>query len=447
MKFRILIIDDESSQRELLKGYLSKQGFETETAGSGEKALELFKETVFDLALVDFKLPGMDGISLISEFREIDPYFQAVMLTAYGTVESAVRGMKAGAFDFITKPVNLNELMEIIHKALEHRNLLQENKLLKEQLKSSYPESIVAESPSMRKVLELVTRIAATDVGVLIIGESGTGKDLIARAVHALSHRQEGSFIPINCAAIPENLLESELFGYEKGAFTGAASRKPGKLELASGGTIFLDEIGDMPPGLQAKLLRFLQDGKFFRLGGCSEIQSDARVIAATNQNLELLIREKRFREDLYFRLKVITLEIPPLRVRRQDILPLGELFLQKFRAKHHKEISGFSVDLRKFMLDYSWPGNVRELENAVERAVVLARTSLLQFTDFVFSAVSGSDKAVTLEELESAHIKKILEQVDGHLIEAADLLGIHRNTLRQKIRKYGLDKGGIKRS
>ncbi|MBN2543446.1 sigma-54-dependent Fis family transcriptional regulator [bacterium] len=439
MKTKILIVDDEKSQRELLGGFLKKKGYETVVAGSAEEGLELFEKDCFNLAILDIKLPGMDGIQLVGCLKELDPDFPAILLTAFGTVESAVRGMKAGAYDYLTKPINLEELLEVITKALKHNELITENKLLKEQLREKYPGEILSESNAMQQVLDTMAKVAPTDVPVLIRGESGTGKELAARTIYALSTRKNEPFIAINCAAIPENLLESEMFGYEKGAFTGATGLKKGKIEIASSGTIFFDEIGDMPPGLQSKLLRFLQDGKFYRLGSTVELQSSARIIAATNQNLEKLISEKAFREDLYFRLKVITIEIPPLRLRKKDIMPLANFFLDKFSRKHHKDIDGFSPELRKFILNYSWPGNVRELENSIERAVVLTQTNLITMDNIGYTEGAGFEKPVTLEEVEKKHIEYVLNQTGWMLNEAADMLGIHRNTMRMKIEKYGL--------
>lgn len=440
MKAKIILIDDETGGRNLLSGFLEKQGCYVDAFPNAEAALKAFVKRGYDIALVDVKLPGMNGIELTSKMLQIDPTLPVVLVTAFGGVDTAVSGMKAGAADYLTKPVDLQELKLIISKQIERRRLEDENKLLREQLDSAFPEEIIAESEQMQEILSTVSRIACADTAVLITGESGVGKELIARTIHNASGRA-GSFVPINCAAIPENLLESELFGAEPGAYTGAKKRMRGKIELADRGTLFLDEIGELPTSLQPKLLRFLQEGSFFRLGGDQEISPDVRVLAATNRDIKKLISDGDMREDLYFRLAVITIEIPPLRERHKDLIALSKRLVDKFAAKHGKRELVLSKKAMDSILRHPWPGNVRELSNTLERAVLLTRSQQIAPEDLQMLKPSNAVKSDRLEEVERAHILNVLEAVDWQMTRAADRLGIHRNTLRNKIKDYNLER------
>lgn len=440
---KILIVDDEAHQRELLQGSIAREGYSVKTASSGEEAVELVKTEGFDVAMVDLKMTGMDGISTLKQIKEVDPDTSVIIMTAYGTVETAVDAMKEGAFDYLTKPLNETEVKLILKREVERRAILAENRLLREELEEKFsPENIVAESQGMKEVLSTVARVAKADATVLIRGESGTGKEVVARAIHSASLRSEGSFVPVSCAALPETLLEAELFGCEKGAFTGADKRRLGRFELANRGTIFLDEIGDIPLSTQVKLLRVLQEKQFERLGGTAPISVDVRIIAATNQDLEAKIREKTFRDDLYYRLNVVSLEIPPLRERREDILPLADHFLKKYSSQTGKRIEGISRESRDALLRYSWPGNIRELENWVERAVVLSRQEVIATFNLPAQSAQGEEYGQkSLEGVERRHIERILRETGGNLTRAAQILRIHRNTLRQKIRKLGISR------
>jgi DNA-binding NtrC family response regulator len=440
MKAKILLIDDEAGGRSLLTGFLQKQGHTVDSFPDAESAYEAFTKRGYDIALVDVKLPGMSGIELTAKLLEIDPTLPVVLVTAFGGVDTAVAGMKAGASDYLTKPVDLEELKLIISKQIDRRRLEDENRLLKEQLDATFTEDIVAESPQMRDVLSTISRIATADAPVLITGESGVGKELIARTIHNASGRK-GNFVPINCAAIPENLLESELFGAEPGAYTGAKTRMRGKIELADHGTLFLDEIGELPLSLQPKLLRFLQEGKYFRLGGHEEICPNVRVLAATNREVQKSVAEGIMREDLYFRLAVITIEIPPLRERHKDLLELSVRLVGNFAVKHRKGNIMLSKEAIDAILRHSWPGNVRELANTLERAVLLTRSDHITPEDLQMLSPTTTPKSEKLGDVERTHILNILTAVDWQMNRAADRLGIHRNTLRNKIKEYDLDK------
>jgi len=444
--YRILVVDDEEPQRNTLAGFLKKQGYAVETADSGRAALELADQRHFELALLDLKMPEMDGIELLEKLKEQNPEIQIIMMTAYGTVETAVEAMKKGAYHYIGKPINLDELKLNVKKALNNQGILIENRYLKEELKQQYGDlKIIGESKPIQEVLSTVARVAPTNSTVLIIGESGTGKELVARAVHTLSQRKDERFIPVSCAALPETLLESELFGYEKGAFTGAVKKKEGRFELADGGTLFLDEIGDIPLETQVKLLRVIESQEFDRLGGKDTLKVDVRIIAATNQNLEKRIREKTFREDLYYRLNVISILIPPLRERKEDVIPLVEHFIKKSNQKCGKEIRGITQRAKEILLSYDWPGNVRELENIIERGVVLSRGDALDDEDLSslsFGKRKGISPDFSLKEMEKSHILAVLEKNDWNLGQTSEILGIHRNTLRLKMKEYGIEKG-----
>ena len=449
-KARILIAEDEKAQRELLEGFLKKEGFSVETAANGRQALQKLEGSLFDLALIDYKMPELDGLQTLREIRRLSPELPVVMMTAYGTVETAVASMKEGALDYLTKPIDLDELLLILNKVIERSNLIRENRELRIQLQERYTfNNIVYGSPKMEEVMGLVARVAPSQATVLIRGESGTGKELIAHAIHYGSPRAEKPFVKVNCGAIPETLLESELLGHEKGAFTGAVQRRIGRFEEADGGSIFLDEIGDLAPGTQIKLLRILQEKEFQRLGSNLTLKTDVRVIAATHRDLEEAIRQGQFREDLYYRLNVISIRLPLLRERREDIPLLIDHFLKKYSAQNQKSISDISKEARALLLQYSYPGNVRELENLIERAVVLSRGEIMTTQDLPFHlregrperpwGVQGKAKSLpeSLEEIERDLIVKALHQHQGIQTKAAESLGISERVLRYKMKKY----------
>jgi len=439
----ILVVDDEESQRTLLAGFLKKKGYAVTTAASGKEAIEKNNTMGFDLAILDLKMPEIDGIETMASMKEIDPETDFVILTGYGTVESAVDAMKLGAHDYLSKPVNLDELELLIERIHEKQQVHREVELLREELDADLSvDSFVAESGRMKEVLALVSRVAKSDTTVLVQGESGTGKEVIARLIHHASGRKHNRFIPISCAALPDTLLESELFGYERGAFSGADKRKMGKFELAHKGTLFLDEIGDLPLNTQVKLLRVLQEFTFERLGGTIPIKVDVRLISATNQDLKKRVLEKHFREDLFYRLNVINIELAPLRDRKDDIKPLAEYFLKKYAVKCRKNTVVLSKAALTVLLRYDWPGNVRELENVLERAVVLCRGEVIEPHDVPLQAGSFMNTDTELlKDIERQHIMFMLEKTDWNLSEAANRLGIHRNTLRMKIKEFNIKK------
>ena len=449
-KPKILIAEDEKNQRDLLEGFLKKEGFSVESAASGREALDRLGRDFFDIILLDYKMPELDGLHTLREIRKLYPDLPVVMMTAYGTVETAVASMKEGALDYLTKPIDLDELLLIFHKVIERSQLIQENKALKAQLQERYTFSnIIYGSPKMEEVIGLVGRVAPSQATILIRGESGTGKELIANAIHFASSRSSMPLIKVNCSAIPESLLEGELFGHEKGAFTGATQRRIGRFEEANGGTIFLDEIGDLSPGTQVKLLRILQEKEFQRLGSNTTLKTDVRVIAATNQNLEEVMKKGLFREDLYYRLNVITIPLPPLRERREDIPLLIDYFLKKYSNVNQKTISDISKEARNLLLRHPYPGNVRELENLIERAVVLCRGEVITTQDLPYHLQEGKseiefrkrEKSLpeSLEEIEKDLITKALHQRQGVQTRAAESLGISERVLRYKIKKYGI--------
>src|SRR4030042_430342 len=449
---RILVVDDEQNQRELLQGFLQKKGYSVQTAESGRQALAWLKDHVCEVILTDHKMPGMDGTTLLKEIKALFPETWVVLMTAYGTVEKAVEAMKLGAYDYLSKPINLEELLILLERIESSILLTRENRQLREELKEKFSfEGLITQSSKMEEVLSLVARVAPSQSTVLIRGESGTGKGLIAKIIHYHSPRSTGPMITINCAAIPEHLLESEIFGHEKGAFTGALFQHRGKFEQAQGGTLFLDEIGDLSPAPQAKLLRMIQEKTFERVGGNKTIRVDVRVISATHQDLESSIQERQFRQDLYFRLNVVPLFLPPLRERREDIPLLVDYFLQKFGRENNKKDLEVSKDARELLLRYPYPGNVRELENLVERAVVLCRDPLITSRDLPFHLKEGggdpagvvfpSDLTLPeqLEELERHLIQQALKEMGGVQTRAAEKLGISERVLRYKLQKYGL--------
>lgn len=446
----ILVCDDEESQRELLAGFLRNCGYTVMTAGNGKEAIEKNRTTSFDLAILDLKMPEIDGIETMKQMKEIDPQTYFIILTGFGTVESAVQAIKIGAFDYLTKPIDLKKLEFLINHIYEDEITRQEIATLKEQVNEKFNfEQFVAQSPKMKEIVALIPRVSQSDASVLILGESGTGKEMVARLIHEASPRKNFRFVPISCAALPETLIESELFGYERGAFSGAEKRKIGKFELADKGTLFLDEIGDLPLTVQVKLLRVLQEFTFERLGGNIPIKVDVRLICATNQDLKKKITEGTFREDLYYRLNVVNITLPPLRERKEDIKPLVELFIKKFAAKGRKQVKGITKEALNILLRYDWPGNIRELENVIERALVLCRGDWIDIKDVPLQSapVSKNLKNGDLRELERNHIKEVLEKNNWNLGASASQLGIHRNTLRRKIKEYNLSRTTSKTS
>jgi len=455
-KGNILIVEDDKAQRELLGEALRKRGFYVEGAENLAEAKELLEKRDFNVLLLDYKLPDGDGLEFLAYLKKNYPNIPTIVLTAYASVENAVSAMKAGAFHYLAKPINLEELNLIVDKALEENKLIREITLLRERFKFlsdkelKIAENIVAESPAMKKVLSLVSKVAETDAPVLITGESGTGKGVIARLIHQLSPAKEGPFLQINCAAIPETLLEAELFGYERGAFTGATHSKAGLFELAEGGTLFLDEIGDMPLSLQAKLLTVLQDKTIRRLGGLKEIKVNFRFISATNQDLERMVVEGKFREDLFWRLNVIRINIPPLRERKEDIIPLAQLFIKKFNQKYRKEVQGLTQEAMLALLRHDFPGNVRELENRIERGIILAEDEHLTREDLGLAPEGQTEEDLldrllklpleeAVEHLERFRIEMALKEAKGVKVRAAEILGITERMLRYKMEKYGL--------
>jgi two-component system NtrC family response regulator len=449
--FRILVADDEPAQRELVGGFLRKHGFEVTQAADGRQALARFKQEPFDLVLTDQKMPDLSGLELLEGVRAITPEAAVMIMTAYGTIETAVSAIKAGAADYLTKPVNLDELLHRIHQVQERQRLLTENRELRDALVGRHRvEGIIGESGQMQEVLSLVRRVAPSDATVLIRGESGTGKELIAKAIHYASPRASGLLVKVNCAALPETLIESELFGHEKGAFTGAVSTRKGRFELADGGSLFLDEIGDLPAPVQVKLLRVLQEREIERVGSSRPITVNVRLLAATHRNLEALVREGRFRDDLYYRINVVTVALPALRERREDLPLFIDHFLRVFAVKNGKTIRGLSREARETLLRYDYPGNVRELENLIERAVVLTRDEVIGLADLPLTLAEPAPEPETgvgliaaVEGLERRMIREALAQANGTQTRAAELLGVSERVLRYKLKKYGLSGAG----
>ena len=449
-KLSILVVDDGQSQREMLRDFLRSEGHTVMEAEEGEKALKTVRGGHFDLILLDYKMPGMDGLQVLKEVKHINPEIDVIIITAYGTIETAVEALKAGAIDYITKPVELDELIILVNRIAERRQLIQENKLLKEDLskRGVTADKIIYKSQRMAELINLAGRVAASKASVLIQGESGTGKELLARLIHQLSPRAHKSIVVVNCGTLHENLLESELFGHEKGSFTGASSRRIGRFEEADGGTLFLDEIGELSPTIQVKLLRFLQEREFQRLGSNVNLQVDVRIISATNRDLETQVKEGTFREDLFYRLKVVTMSLPPLRERKEDLSLLINHFIDKFVAENGKNIQGLTAQARDVLLKYDYPGNVRELVNIIERAVVIARNQYITTDDLPFKSVLPADDSEkkasgalrdSVDDLEKKLIIEAMEKTQDNQTKAAEILGISERMLRYKLKKYAL--------
>ena len=449
----ILIVDDKDSLRDMLTRTLSLEGYEVETASDGKDALKIADARRFDVVLTDLKLPSMDGIEILSRLKERDPFMEVIMMTAFGTIETAVHAMKLGAFDFLTKPFDPEHLSLLLKRAIENQRLAAENVLLREELSTRIGESeIIGVSGKMHEATELVRKVAGSDSTVLLCGESGTGKELFARAIHRLSARQKRSYVTINCAAIPRELLENELFGSERGAFTGAVARKIGKFEIASGGTIFLDEVGDLELSLQAKLLRVLQERQIERLGGTKPVQVDVRVIAATNADLAEGIKKGAFREDLYYRLSVFPITVPPLRDRPEDIPVLAEHFVIRYAKEMKKGKVRLSKEARDLLVKYHWPGNVRELENTIERAMILCERRTigpeqlairLRRTEEIYLREGAGLKNIgqhAAAQAERAAIIRVLKETRGNKRKAAKVLQIDYTTLFEKLKRYTID-------
>jgi two-component system NtrC family response regulator len=451
-KLDILIVEDEPAQREMLGGFLAKEGHHVIVAASGDEALKKIKAHTLDLAIVDYKMPGLTGLEVLKRAKVLNPRLDVLILTAFGTVDTAVEAMKAGAADYLGKPIDLEELLCVLGRIADRRTLQRENELLRQQLgeKGVSQEQIVHGSRQMAELINLAGRVAASNATVLIQGESGTGKELFARLIHRLSPRSAKPLIVVNCAALSETLIESELFGHERGAFTGATQRRLGRFEQADGGTLFLDEIGDISPAVQVKLLRLLQEGEFQRVGGNQTLKADVRVISATNQDLEFKVKDGTFREDLYYRLNVVPIKIPPLRERREDIAPLVEHFVQRFSKENRKSIEGVSREAMDQLVKYDYPGNIRELENIIERAVVISRSATLAAADLPFGGLKsdgeneepgGGTGALreALETLERRMVQRAMEESGGNQSRAADRLGLSERMLRYKLKKYRL--------
>ncbi|XXF77660.1 sigma-54 dependent transcriptional regulator [Myxococcaceae bacterium GXIMD 01537] len=452
MPGRILIVEDEREMRAMLDKGLARRGFEPRAAGGAEEALALLSSEDFDAVLTDLRMPGMDGLALCERIVLNRPDIPVVVVTAFGSLETAVAAIRAGAYDFVTKPFDLDALVLVLERAVQHRALREEVRRLRQALsREPTPDGMVGESPALRQALGLIERVADVDATVLITGESGTGKEVAARALHARGRRRAGPFVALNCAAMPEQLLESELFGHARGAFTDARAARTGLFVKAHGGTLFLDEVGELPLALQPKLLRALQERVVRPLGEDAEVPFDARIVAATHRDLELAVEEGRFREDLYYRLNVIGLELPPLRARGNDVLLLSQRFIEHFAARTGRRVLGLSPGAAQRLLSYGWPGNVRELQNCIERAVALTSYEQLTADDLPErirnykggpgpAPMADAAELVSLEEMERRHIERVLEAVGGSRTLASRILGVDRKTLYRKLERRGAE-------
>jgi two-component system response regulator HydG len=451
MKPKILVVDDERSHRRMIEAVLSAEGYEIMQADNGQAAIEAVEDKFYDLIIMDIRMPKLDGIDALKKLKTISPGIPIIIMTAYASVGTAVDALKSGASDYLTKPLDIEELKLLVAKTLRIHQLEKENIYLKERLDDRFDfSSIIGQSPAMKRLFETMALVAPSEATALIVGESGTGKELIANAIHQNSPRKDRPFIKVNCAALPETLLESELFGHEKGAFTGALARKQGRFQLADQSSIFLDEIAEMSPATQAKILRVLQERDFEPVGSTQTIKVDTRVIAATNKNLEEEIAAGHFRDDLYYRLNVVTLTVPPLRDRREDIPYLADFFLKQYAEKNRRLIKGFTPRAIDLLMRYEWPGNVRELENIIERGVIMSRGEVITPLEFpndlqkLDDELKDSHISLTpgrsLKEVEKAMILRTLEETGGNRTHAAKILGISRRTLQLKLKEYGIN-------
>jgi len=449
LPFHVLVVEDEDLMRSIIVQLLRREGYIVHEAKASTPALQIFEQEKIDLAILDLNLSsGGSGLELLGKMHQVDPEVMGIIVTAYASIESAVEALRKGAYDYITKPFANDHLKAVVRKALEYKAAFRENRFLRRELREKYRfESIMGNCDAMEQVFRVMEKVARTDASVLILGESGTGKELVSRAIHFSSERANKRFLPINCGALPENLLESELFGYKRGAFTGAMQDKVGLLKAADKGTVFFDEIGDMPAALQVKLLRALQERECYPLGSHDPVSFDVRVLCATNKDLDREVREGRFREELLYRINVITIQLPPLRERRDDIPLLANHFLRKYEKAINRSAMRFSKAAMRLLMGYPWPGNVRELENTVERAAILAETDVIHTHDLPEKLHNPSvasaglpGTGMTLEELERDHMKRVLTEVKGDKVKAAQLLGIHLSTLYRKVQRYRLD-------
>ena len=450
-KYKILVVDDEEVIRNSLAEWLTDTGYESLTAPDGPQALNIIKDTDIDIMLADLKMPGMDGMELMKQAQEINPDLAVIIMTAYGTIASAIDAIKAGAYDYLEKPFCPERVEVLIKNIMTHKNVVKENVALRKELAKKYQfEELVGKSPKMQQVFDLIKTVAKSNATVLILGETGTGKELVARAVHAESLRHKGPFVSLNCAALPESLLESELFGHEKGSFTGAIAQKKGKFELANNGTIFLDEIGDISPNVQVHLLRVLQEKELSRVGGNEIVKVDVRVVTSTNRDLKKRVEEGKFREDLFYRLNVVPIYVPPLRERPDDIPILARYFLKKFNTENNKNIRDFSPEVLEYFMKHPWTGNVRELENAIEYSVVLCRNEiikpehlppLLKDRQVCEPQPSATSDKVSLKDTEKEQIIKTLGETEWNYTRTAKTLGISRSTLHNKLKEYQIEK------
>ncbi len=454
MTGKILIVDDEAIQRDIVRDILEDQGCDVAAVGNGAEALDYLKTTPVDVMLSDLRMPGMDGVELLQHAKAFDPEIVVVMITAYGSFESAVDAVKKGAYDYLAKPLDKGQLTLVVERALSRKRLADENRALRSQLQERYEfHNIIGHSPQMQEVFKMIEKIAPSQSTVMIYGESGTGKELVARALHSHSKRRDQRFLAVNCAAIPDSLLESEMFGYERGAFTGAIAQKKGLFEEADNGTLFLDEIGDLDVMLQAKLLRVLQEGEFQRVGGTKTLKANVRVLAATNKNLEEEVKEGRFRQDLYYRLNVVPIFLPPLRAKKEDIPSLAAHFLEKYNTRHGKQVKRITSNAMKRFLDYRWEGNVRELESVIERSVILADGDVIDVESLPEKLQTPAqpqtpinpmefaipDEGISLEQLERDLIEAALKKTNWSIKKASELLGLSYKTLQYRIQKYHL--------
>ena len=446
-KVKILVVDDETIVRESLAEWLKDAGHEVFTAEDGYGALEVIRREKPGIMIADLVMPGMDGIELMRRAKAQQSRIEVIIITAYASIPTAITAMKEGAYDYIEKPFCPERAELLVEKLSQYRELVEENIALRQKLEDHYRfENIIAKSSKMQRLIELIRTVGKSNATVLITGESGTGKELVARAIQSQSNRKSKPFVAVSCAALPESLLESELFGHEKGSFTGAYAQKKGKFEFAAGGTLFLDEVGEMSPNIQVHLLRVLEEKEFTRVGGNEPIRVDVRVISATNKDLTKAIERQEFREDLYYRLNVVNIELPPLRERKEDIPLLAEHFLNKFASENRKSIAGFCPEATEFLLEHDWPGNVRELENSIERAVILAKDDHIAITDLRQKGVTpavGTRPGRNLKEIEREHILSTIEETGENYSEAARILGISRMTLYNKVKEYGI---GVKK-